>query len=97
MQLERDADPSFQKVEAPQATNYPKYKQGGEIIGYIQLQPNKNDYEVRRISEVHAIPFWECLKKLTGIQVHTTLYNRVCTVQQYDANDNRMVCIQKVN
>ena len=95
MQLERDADPSFQKVEAPQAENYPKFKQVGKIIGYKQLQPNKNDYEAREISEVQAISFWECLKKLTGI--YSTLYNRVCTVQQYDANDNRMVCIQKVN
>ena len=95
MQLEKDTDPSFQKIEAPQAEEYLKFRQNGEIIGYLESQINSNQYEVRKLKEVLVTRIWLCLRKLTDI--YSNFRNEICTIQQLDANESRMVRIHKVN
>ena len=95
MQLERDANPSFQKVVAPLATDYTQFNKDAKIIGYKKSEINTNHYVVRELSEVYVVIFWKCLKKLKGI--YAILPHQTCAIQQYDANENEMVCIYKVN
>ena len=64
-------------------------------MGYQQSQINTNYYVVRKISEIIIVLHWICLKNLKNI--YTIHPKQICTMQKYDANDNKMVCIRKVN
>ena len=95
MQLEKDTDLSFQKVEASIAIKGVKYKESGDIIGYKPSRKNPNYYVVQKLSEVRVVLHWKCVKHLR--KIYRIKKNQICTIQQYDANENRMVCIHKVN
>ena len=94
LQLERDTDLSFHKVEAPLALTHPKMNnKEGEIIGYKKSKIYANHYSVQKLSEVWVVPNIKCSKVLYGIFVFGQ--HQMCTIQKYDANENGMVCIDK--
>ena len=96
LQLVKDTDPTFQKVEAPLAMSYPKMNnKDGEIIGYKKSKIYSNHYSVQRLSEVWVVPNIRCSMALRALFPFGQ--NQICIIQKYDANENGMVCIDKEN
>ena len=95
MQLEKDTDPSFQKVEAPIAKWYPKFDKGAEIIGYKKSRIYPNLYSVKKLSEVWIVDRFKISYKFRSILGFDQ--NLIIAMQKYDGNENRMVCIHKEN
>ena len=95
MQLEKDTDPSFQKVEAPLARWYPNFDKGGDIIGYKKSKIHPNLYSVKKLSEVWILDRFKISDEFRSKLGFDP--NLLITMQKYDANENRMVCIHKEN
>ena len=95
LQLDKDTDPSFQKVKAPLAKGFPTPNKDAQIIGYKKSLIIENHYEVKKICDV-----WIVEKKGIPADLSDKMKldeKLVIISQQYDANENKMVCIHKEN
>ena len=93
LQLDKDTDPSFRKVEAPIAKGFPQPNKDAQIIGYKKSLLIENHYKAKKLCDVEIVDKAEITDELSArMNLDKEL---VIIKQKCETNENKMVCIHK--
>ena len=95
LQLDKDTDPSFQKVEAPLIKKHPMVGLNAKIIGYKKSLIIENHYELEKINDCYIVNKTRITEER---RARINLDNELVIIKQNCVtNENKMVCIHKEN